>query len=65
MLMAAEQTTVRIDSNERLLGYLIIANSSNTAIHESVKNNLLEAYIAKWVEYPATQSDALESKSAQ
>ena len=59
MLMAAKQTTVRIDSNERLLGYLIIANSSNTAIHESVKNNLLEAYIAKRDEYPATRSDAI------
>ncbi len=37
----------------------MIANSSNTAIHESVKNNLLEAYIAKRDEYPSTRSEAI------
>ena len=58
-LSATDQATIRNDSKERLLGYLIITNSSSTSIHESVKNNLLEAYIAKRDEYPATRSDAI------
>ncbi len=41
-----EQATIRNDSKERLLAYLIIANSSGTSTHESVKNNLLDAFIA-------------------
>jgi hypothetical protein len=44
---------------ERLLAYLIIANSSGTSTHESVKNNLLDAFIAKRDKYPATRSDAI------
>ncbi len=44
---------------ERLLAYLLILNSSNTATHKLVKNNLLEAFIAKRDEYPETQSDAI------
>jgi hypothetical protein len=58
-LTADEQLTIRNDSKERLLSYLLIANSSNTSIHESVKNNLLEAYIAKRDEYPSTRSEAI------
>ena len=54
MLTEAEQLTIPNDSKERLLAYLILANSSNTTIHESVKNNLLEACIAKRDKYPAT-----------
>jgi hypothetical protein len=34
-------------------------NSSNTSNHESVKNNLLEAYIAKRDEYPDSRTDAI------
>ena len=49
-----EQATIRNDSKERLLAYLLIANSSATSTHEAVKNNLLDAYIAKRDEYPAT-----------
>jgi hypothetical protein len=47
-----EQATIRAESKERLLAYLLVVNSSNTSNHESVKNNLLEAYIAKRDEYP-------------
>ena len=54
-----EQSTIRNDSKERLLAYLLIINSSNTATHESVKSNLLEAFIAKRDEYPITRSDAI------
>ena len=38
---------------------LLIVNSSNTSTHESVKNNLLEAFIAKRDEYPTTRSEAI------
>ncbi len=38
---------------------MLIVNSSNTGTHESVKNNLLEAFIAKRDEYPETRSDAI------
>ena len=58
-LTAAEQNTIRNDSKERLLAYLLIANSSNTTSHESIKNNLVEAFIAKRDEYPTTRSDAI------
>ena len=58
-LSDADRAMIRNDSKERLLAYLIIANSSNTSNHESVKNNLLEAFIAKRDEYPATRSDAI------
>ena len=58
-LTANEQDTIKSDSKERLLAYLLIINSSNTSTHESVKNNLLEAFIAKRDEYPATRSDAI------
>ncbi len=51
-LTAAEQTTIRNDSKERLLAYLLIANSSNMTSHESIKNNLVEAFIAKRDKYP-------------
>lgn len=54
-----EQETIRNDSKERLLGYLLIVNSSNTATHESVKINLLEAFIAKRDEYPINRSKAI------
>jgi hypothetical protein len=54
-----EQSTIRNDWKERLLAYLLIINSSNTATHESVKSNLLEAFIAKRDEYPITRSDAI------
>jgi hypothetical protein len=57
--MAAEQLQIRTDSKERLLGYLLIENSSITTSHESIKNNLLEAFIAKRDEYQATCSDTI------
>ena len=34
-------------------------NSNNTSTHESVKNNLLEAFIAKRDEYPDLRTDAI------
>ena len=58
-LTLEEQATIRAESKERLLAYLLIANSSNTSNHESVKNNLLEAYIAKRDEYPDSRTDAI------
>jgi len=58
-LTAAEQDTIRADSKERLLAYVFIKNSKNTPTHEQVRNNLVEAFIAKRDEYPATRSDAL------
>ena len=58
-LTDAEKQQIREDSKERLLGYLLIANSSSTANHESIKNNLLEAFIAKRDEYPESRSDAI------
>ena len=54
-----DQATIRNDSKERLLAYLLIVNSSNTSTHESVKTNLLESFIAKRDEYPETRSDAI------
>ena len=38
---------------------VIIINSSNTSTHESLKNNLLEAFIARRDEYPETRSNAI------
>jgi hypothetical protein len=58
-LTASKQETIRNDSKERLLGYLLITNSSNTTIHETIKSNLLEAFIAKRDEYPTSRSDAI------
>jgi hypothetical protein len=58
-LTADEQATIRTESKERLLAYLLIVNSSNTSTHESVKNNLLEAFIAKRDEYPDSRTDAI------
>ena len=54
-LTAKEQETIKSDLKERLLAYLLVINSSNTSTHKSVKNNLLEAFIAKRDEYPSTQ----------
>jgi len=54
-----EQETIRSDSKERLLAYLLIVNSSSTSTHESIKNNLLEAFIARRDEYPDSRSDAI------
>jgi hypothetical protein len=54
-----EQATIRSDSKERLLAYLLVANSSNTPTHKTVKTNLLEAFIAKRDEYPESRSDAI------
>ena len=50
---------IKSESKERLLAYLLIVNSSNTSTHESLKNNLLEAFIARRDEYPETRSDAI------
>ena len=58
-LTADEQATIRTESKERLLAYLLVVNSSNTSTHESVKNNLLEAFIAKRDEYPDSRTDAI------
>jgi hypothetical protein len=58
-LTNAEKQQIGEDSKERLLGYLLIANSSSTANHESIKNNLLEAFIAKRNEYLESRSDAI------
>ena len=54
-----EQDTIKSDSKERLLAYLLIVNSSGTTNHESVKTNILELFIAKRDEYPITRSDAI------
>ena len=58
-LTPAEQATIRSDSKERLLAYLLVVNSSNTPTHEAVKTNLLEAFIAKRDKYPESRSDAI------
>ena len=36
------QAAIRSDLKERLLGHLLVVNSSNTPMHESVKTNLLK-----------------------
>ena len=59
-LTTKEQEEIRSDSKERLLAYLIIKNSSGTSTHDAVRNNLLEAFIAKRDEYPTTRADAIE-----
>jgi len=58
-LSAADQATIRTESKERLLAYLLIRNSSSTTTHDIVRNNLVDAFIAKRDEYPTTRSDAL------
>ncbi len=58
-LTTSEQDTIKADSKERMLAYLLINNSSNTSTHGLVRNNLLEAFIAKRDEYPASRSDAI------
>ena len=58
-LTSDEQATIRAESKERLLAYLLIVNSSSTSTHESVKNNLLDAFIAKRDEYPESRTDAI------
>ena len=58
-LASDEKDVIKSESKERLLAYLLIVNSSNTSTHESVKNNLLEAFIARRDEYPETRSDAI------
>ncbi len=54
-----DQDTIQSELKERLLAYLLIINSSHTATHKSVKNNLLEAFITKRDEYLKTQSNAI------
>jgi hypothetical protein len=58
-LSKTDQVTIKVNLKERLFAYLLISNSSNTSIHENVKKNLLEAFIAKRDEDPATRSDAI------
>jgi hypothetical protein len=58
-LTPVEQETIRNDSKDRLLAYLLTINSSNSPVHETIKSNLLEAFIAKRDEYPTTRSDAI------
>ena len=58
-LTSDEQATIRAESKEQLLAYLLIVNSSSTSTHESVKNNLLDAFIAKRDEYPESRTDAI------
>jgi hypothetical protein len=58
-LTPSEQATIKSNSKERLLAYLLVVNSSNTPTHESVKTNLLESFIAKRDEYPESRSDAI------
>ena len=60
MLSMDDQKEVRAKSRERLLAYLLIKNSSNTSTHDTVRNNLLESFIAKRDEYPTTRSEAIE-----
>ena len=60
MLTPDEQKEVRAKSRERLLAYLLIKNSSNISTHDTVRNNLLKAFIAKRDEYPTTRSEAIE-----
>ena len=59
-LSTDEQKEVRSKSRERLLAYLLIKNSSNISTHDTVRNNLLESFIAKRDEYPTTRSEAIE-----
>jgi hypothetical protein len=59
MLTGAEQLTLCNDLKERMPGYLLIANSSSSANHKAIKNNLLEVFITKRNKYPATRSDAI------
>ncbi len=44
---------------KRLLAYLLIKNSSSTANHDFIRNNLLESFIAKRDKYPVDRSDAI------
>ena len=59
-----EQDTIRSEAKERLLVYLLIVNSSSTSTHESVKNNLLEAFIARR-DHGATQSHSSTSMTRE
>jgi hypothetical protein len=58
-LTTDEQKQIRAESKERLFAYLLIKNSSSTSTHDTVRNNLQEAFIAKRDEYPTTRSDAI------
>ena len=58
-LTANEQKEIRSESKERLFAYLLIRNSSTSSAHDAVRNNLLEAFIAKRDEYPATRSNTI------
>ncbi len=42
-----------------MFAYLMIKNSSSTTSHNTIQSNLLEAYIAKRVEYPVDRSEAV------
>jgi hypothetical protein len=55
-----DQMEVRAKSRERLLAYLLIKNSSNISTHDIVRNNLLEAFIAKIDKYRTKRSEAIE-----
>ena len=54
-----DQTTIRSESKERLLAYLMIKNSSSSTNHDTIRSNLLESYIAKRDEYPVDRSEAV------
>jgi hypothetical protein len=54
-----EQATICSESKERLFAYLLIKNNSSTTNHDSIRNYLLESYIAKQDEYPVYRSEAI------
>ena len=54
-----KEETIKADSKERQLAYLLITNSSSTTAHDMVRKILLEAFIAKQDKYPASRYDAI------
>ena len=58
-LTAADQATIRNEAKERLLAYLLIRNSSSTTTHDLIRNNLVDAFLAKRDEYLWSQTSCL------
>ncbi|MGL6130279.1 MAG: hypothetical protein ACRCZ9_01525, partial [Fusobacteriaceae bacterium] len=54
-----QQSIIRLESKERLLGYLLIKNSSPTTLHDTIRNNLLDSFIARRDEYPENRYEAI------
>jgi hypothetical protein len=58
-LTTDKQATIRNYSKELLFAYVLIKNSKSNSTHDAVRNNLIEAFIAKRNEYPTTRSDSI------